>query len=162
MTDFSQSIANFTNYGTYNYQFDSEGNEIVNPSSSIFQQVYFNIPLGNFAYNNVKIPSFYDATFTEFIPTTSSVAVSSSVPQDVLNQITDITNQNTQLQSQLTSLIALTQMNTGSADQQAVENTIINLRIMLGQGSTPNDFQSVFPYLPTTVETSNPPTSSSS
>ena len=97
MTDFSQSIANFTNYGTYNYQFDSEGNEIVNPSSSIFQQVYFNIPLGNFAYNNVKIPSFYDATFTEFIPTTSSVAVSSSVrsnyPSKILYQV-DILHRN--------------------------------------------------------------------
>ena len=162
MTDFSQSIANFTNYGTYNYQFDSEGNEIVNPSSSVFQQVYLAIPLGNYVYNNAKIPSFYDPTFTEFIPVTSSNALSSSLPQDTIDQISDITNQNTQLQNELTSFIAASQMDTGSADQQSVENIITNLRIALGQGKTASDFQNVFPYLPTTVESSNAPTSSTS
>ena len=162
MTDFSQQVARFLNYGTYNYQFDNVGNEILNQSSSIFQQVYFSLPLGNFVYNNSKVLSFYDPTFTEFIPVTSSNALSSSLPQDTIDQISDITNQNTQLQNELTSFIAASQMDTGSADQQSVENIITNLRIALGQGKTASDFQNVFPYLPTTVESSNAPTSSTS
>ncbi len=52
MTDFSQQIASFTDYGIYQYQFDNVGNVILNPSSSTFQQVYFSLPFGNFTYNN--------------------------------------------------------------------------------------------------------------
>ena len=157
MTDFSEQINNFTDYGIYNYQFDSVGNEILNPSSSTFQQVYFSLPLGNFVYNNSKILSFYDPTFTEFVavPTTSSTASL----QDVTSQLTDITNQNEQLQSQLSSFIASSQENTGSADVQSVKNIITNLRIQLGQGNIESDFQDVYPYLPNTLEISNPPSS---
>ena len=60
MTDFSQQIENFKQYGTYDYVFDSVGNEVLNPSSSIFQQVYFALPLGDCNYNESKILSFYN------------------------------------------------------------------------------------------------------
>jgi hypothetical protein len=50
-------------------------------------------------------------------------------------------------------------MDSSSADMQSIENTIINLRIQLGQGSVPNDFQTVYPYLPVQLEQQNPPSS---
>lgn len=158
MADFSQQVANFTNYGTYNYIFDVVGNEILNPSSSVFQQVYFALPLGNYNYNDSKILSFYNPTFTEFVPTTATASVSASVfPQEAIDQINNITYQNVQLQSQLESLIASSEMNSGSADTQSVKNIIIGLRIQLGQGSTASDFQDTYPYLPNTIETQTAP-----
>ena len=160
MTDFSQQISNFTKNGTYNYKFDSSGNEIINSSSSIFEQVYFSLPLRNYIYNDSKITSFYDSEFTEFIPNTSSLnsSFSSSVSQDVINQITMITFQNIQLQNQLQSLIANNEVNSGSADVQSTKDIIINLRIQLKQGSVVSDFENTYPYLPIPLELKNPPT----
>ena len=161
MADFSQQVASFINYGTYNYQFDSIGNEILNQSSSIFQQVYFTLPLGNFVYNNSKVLSFYNPTFTEFVPVPSisstSTPLSASFPQAAIDQINAITYQNIQLQSQLTDVVASSSINTSSADIQSIENTIINLRIQLGQGSVLSDFQDTYPYLPIPIEQQNPP-----
>lgn len=156
MTDFSQQIANFTNNGEYNYLFDSVGNEIVNPSSSVFQQVYFALPLGNYDYNESKISSFYNSTFTEFIPTTFTSSAS-PFPQDAIDQINTITYKNTQLQNQLQDLISTSTMNSGSADAQSIEDTIINLRVQLGQGSTISDFEPTYPYLPIPLELKNVP-----
>jgi hypothetical protein len=155
MANFSQQIANFIQYGTYNYVFDSVGNEILNPSSSIFQQVYFSLPIGNFEYNSSNILKFYDPEFSTFTPTVPSSSASSSVsasyPQAAIDQINTITYQNKQLQQQLTDVIALSQMNTGSADTQNIMSTIIALRIQLGQGITTNDFQTTFPYNPVPI-----------
>ena len=159
MTNFSQEIVNFTNYGTYNYIFDDVGNQILNPSSSVFQQVYFVLPTVNYSYNNSKILSFYDPTFTEFTPNIPTTTLISTFSQEATDQINSITLQNTQLQSQLISLIANSEQNTGSANQQSIKNTIINLRIQLGQGSSTNDFQSIYPYFPNSIEMSNPPLS---
>ena len=161
MANFTLQISNFTNNGTYNYAFDNVGNEILNPSSSIFQQVYFALPLNDYYYNENKVLSFYTPTFTEFVPvatTSTSSVVSSEATNDL---IASITLQNTQLQDQLNNLIASSQINSSSAYMQAVENIIVNLRIQLGQGSTPSDFDNVFPYNPLPLEMSNPPTSSS-
>lgn len=155
---FSFQISNFTNYGTYDYKFDDVGNEILNPSSSTFQQVYFALPLSNFAYNEDKILSFYNPEFTEFIPTTPTTA--SVFPQDVTNLIASMALQNQQLQDQLNNLIVSSQVNSGSAYLQAVKNIILGLRIQLGQGSSLNDFQNTFPYAPIPLEMINPPTSS--
>ncbi len=158
MTDFSQQIADFTNNGVYDYLFDSVGNEIVNPSSSVFQQVYFSIPLGNYVYNESRISSFYNSTFTEFIPTvpTSSSSPLSAFPQDAIDQINAMTYQNVQLQNQLQNLISTSNMNSGSADAQSIQNTIIALRIQLGQGSVASDFGDTYPYLPIPLESQNP------
>jgi|ERR1017187_10632830 hypothetical protein len=158
MTNFSQQIASFTNYGVYSYQFDSVGNKILNSSSSIFQQVYFRLPIGNSNYNNSKILLFYDPTFTEFIPSTlSGLMASSSFSQAALDQIDTITYKNIQLQNQLQTLISVSEMNTGSADVQSIKNTIINLRIQSGQGRVVSDFNTVYPYSPLSIEQQNPP-----
>jgi hypothetical protein len=157
MADFSQQIANFTNYGTYNYKFDEVGNEILNPNSVVFQQVYFSLPLSTVVYNNNKIVSFYNPTFTEFVPEPPTSSAASVFPQEAIDQINAITYQNVQLQTQLDSLIATSTTDSSSADMQAVRNTIINLRTQLGQGIVDGDFQTAYPYLPLSIEEQNPP-----
>jgi hypothetical protein len=157
MTDFSQQIANFTNYGVYHYKFDEVGNEILNPHSTVFQQVYFSIPLDTVVYNNSKIMSFYDPTFTEFVPAPPTNSAASVFPQEAIDEINAITYQNVQLQSQLDSLIATSTTDSSSADMQSVRNTIINLRTQLGQGIVDGDFQTAYPYLPLSIEEQNPP-----
>ena len=157
MTDFSQQIANFTNYGTYNYKFDNVGNEILNQSSSVFQQVYFALPLSNIMYDNNKILSFYDPTFTEFVPAELTSSASTVFPQEAIDEINAITYQNLQLQGQLDSLIAGSTVDSSSAEAQSIKDTIINLRTQLGQGTFDGDFQTVYPYLPLSLEEQNPP-----
>ncbi len=157
MADFSQQIANFTTFGTYPYMFDDVGNEILNASSSTFQQVYFSLPLGNYVLDSSKILSFYDPTFTEFVPATPSSASASLFPQAASDQINNLTFQNTQLQNQLNSVIATSAMNSGSADNQSIKNIITSLRIQLGQGNVIGDFSENFPYLPLSLEQKNAP-----
>ena len=99
---------------------------------------------------------FYNPDFVEFVLVQSTVAPS-SVSQEAMDQIDAITNQNIQLQNQLEALIANSEMNSEAADIQSVKNTIINLRILLGQGNTMNDFENEYPHLPIPSELRNPP-----
>lgn len=150
MADFTIQITNFLKNGTFDYQFDSEGNVILNTSPSVFQQNYLSLPLKNINYNNGKLLSFYDPTFTEFVaPPTSSIDLTST---NVLDQINALTAQNQELQDQLDQVIALNEISDSAANRQAVQSILIALRIQLGQGLTADDFQSTFPYLPIPLE----------
>ena len=147
MADFSVQIRNFKNNGTYDYLFDSVGNEILNPSSSIFQQNYISFPTVNYDYDNLKIASFYNPTFTEFIPQQSTSSVS-TISQAIADHIDSITQQNETLQNQLDTLISRSETNSTSADIQMIKDIILTLRIQLGQGTSAIDFYTDFPYLP--------------
>lgn len=151
MANFALQISNFEKYGTFSYRFDEVGNVILNPSSSIFQQQFIDIPLRNVNYNNTKIASFYDFTFTEFTKPVSS-SVSSSLPTDVIDEINNLTIQNQQLQGRLDTLIAQSELDNSSANKQLVRDIVIALRIQLGQGSSVADFQTDFPYLPIPID----------
>lgn len=148
MADFTQQISDFERNGVYNYRFDDVGNQILNPSSSIFEENYVAFPLTNVYYNQDRILSFYNPNFTEF-STSSAVTASSPVLPDTLQQQLDETAlQNQVLQQQLTDLIQTTQADSTTADTQAVKDVIIQLRIQLGQGTQDSDFSEDFPYLP--------------
>lgn len=147
MANFALQISNFEKYGTFSYQFDEVGNVILNPSSSVFQQQYIDLPLRNVNYNNTKISSFYDIEFTEFTKPVSS-STSSSLPTDVIDQINDLTTQNAQLTDRLNNLIAQSELDNSAANIQLVRDIILALRIQLGQGSSISDFDTAFPYLP--------------
>ena len=147
MTDFSVQITNYKNYGTYIYKFDDVGNELVNPSSSIFQQVYFSLPFESVVYDNSKIESFYDPTFTEFVPQPTS-NTASVFSQEAIDQINAITYDNIQLQNQLKTLVDISEQSSNIADIQVIKDIIISLRIQLGQGTYASDFDTVFPYIP--------------
>ena len=147
MSDFSRDISNFQKYGTYTYSFDGTGNMTFNISSSNFNQVYVAFPLVNVIYNQTKVKVLYDPTFVEFVPpvaeTTSSI--------DLQSDLADAQVQNTELQSQLSDVIA--SMSITSSNQQAVQQVILELRKSLGQGRVDSDFSSDFPYTPITKPT---------
>lgn len=151
MADFSIQIANFQNYGTYNYLFDEVGNLVLNPSSSVFQQHFVSIPTVVMEYDNDKIQSFYNPQLTEFTPP-QSTGSQSTIPQDIIDQINDITQKNQVLQNQLDDLIAKSEITSAEADSQLVKDIILTLRIQLGQGTTSSDFYNEFPYLPIPID----------
>lgn len=151
MADFSVQIANFQNYGTYNYLFDEAGNVVLNPSSSVFQQHFVAVPTVDMDYDNSKIQAFYNPQLTEFTPP-QNTGSQSTLPQDIIDQINDITQKNQVLQNQLDDLIAKSEVTSVEADSQLVKDIILTLRIQLGQGTTSTDFYNEFPYLPIPID----------
>lgn len=148
MVDFEQDITNFRRQGIYNYQFDVAGNEILNPSASAYQQIFFAIPLSNANYDQTRILSYYDPTFTEFVrPVTSSVEVVVST-QELQDQLLLAQDQNQVLTAQLSELITANEQVSSPATDQLIKDTIIGLRVSLGQGKLESDFTSEFPYFP--------------
>lgn len=148
MSDFSQEISDFKNYGTYSYEFDNVGNLTFNSSSTDFHQVYLSLPLKNIVYNNSKIQTFYDVQFTEFIPQLSTTASASSSADVLQTQLQSVQQENISLKSQLDDLILQTELTSSAADQQAVQQVILELRKALGQGRVDSDFSTTFPYTP--------------
>jgi hypothetical protein len=148
MADFSRDIKNFQSYGTYNYQFDTAGNEILNPSSSVFQQVYFSFPLKDVNYNQTKVLSFYDPTFTEFVKPITSSAVPVVSNEDLNQQLSTVKLENFQLAAQLNELIAANEQSPNLANERVIKDTIIGLRIAQGEGQIIADFETTFPYFP--------------
>ena len=130
MADFSQDISNFTNLGTYQYKFDEAGNEILNPSSSIFQESYFAFPLTDLNYDNTNINSFYNTTFTEFVAPVTQSNTTDSI-ENITEQLITVTNEKNQLQTQLNEFITLSEQSSDAATQQTIKDIIIALRIQL-------------------------------
>jgi hypothetical protein len=151
MAEFIQQINDFQSYGTYNYKFDEVGNQILNPSSSVFQQNYISLPTTDYIYDESKIMSFYDVRFQEFQPAPKTGS-SMNLPQEIIDQVNQLTQQNMVLQNQLDTMVADSEYVSTSADKQVIKDIIISLRIQLGQGTTTSDFYTDFPYLPIPLE----------
>jgi hypothetical protein len=146
--DFSTEIVNFQKTGNYTYQIDGGDNLLINTGSSNFNQNYISIPLNNDNYDVIKLNSFYPIAFTEFISPILTITTSSL--EDVTTQLSQSLMDNSNLQTQLTSLTNLLQDNTSSAEVLAAQQTIISLRIANNQGTSSADFSSTFPYNPLT------------
>jgi hypothetical protein len=146
MVQFTKDISNFQKFGTYNYRLDEVGNEILNPSSSVFQENYFAFSLTNLNYDQSKILSFYNPEFTEFVK--PKVTESISRGDDVELEIQNLKTENSVLLAQLNELIAQSEMTSNVATEQLIKNIILNLRVNLGQGKIEADFNTEFPYLP--------------
>jgi hypothetical protein len=147
MADFSTDIQQFQQNGTYTYKFDDVGNLIFNSSSADFSQVYLSLPLNNVMYNNGKIEAFYTADFEEFIPTTGSAPVTSSV-DDLNSQVSTLQQENVALQTQLDDVIAQSTGEASGPNQTAIKQVILELRKAVGQGRVDSDFADTFPYTP--------------
>jgi hypothetical protein len=147
MSNFSQEISDFQHYGTYDYRFDNVGNLTFNSSSAMFNQVFLALPLLNVDYNNTKIQSFYNVQFEEFIPQVEITASLSSSADVLQTQLQTAQQENISLQSQLNDFILQSQVSS-SADVQATQQVILELRKALGQGRVDSDFSTTFPYTP--------------
>jgi hypothetical protein len=153
MVDFTQDVVNFEKNGVFNYKFDEAGNVVLTPSASIYQQFYVSIPLEDINYDDTKISSFYNTTFTEFV--NPNLNITSSVLSDVTDQLNSSISQSQQLQSRLDSLIVQSELNNSAANIQLVRDIILGLRIQMGQGFSSVDFDTVFPYIPISIDNKN-------
>ena len=147
MANFDKDIENFQRYGTYIPKFDNAGNSMFDSSSVNFNRVYIAFPLQNVVYDNAKIQTMYAVDFQEFIPQTSSVALTASV-NDLQQQLDVLQQANTTLSTQLDSVIAQNQQSGTAASTLAIQQVILQLRISLGQGRVVSDFSADFPYTP--------------
>jgi hypothetical protein len=106
-------------------------------------------PLENLLYNTDYINTFYTTEFTEFTTGTdqSEVSASSATISYLQSQLALSA---TQLQSAQDALNASLNQNLTVGELQsyvtASMNTVIALRISLGQGSVPSDFQTTYPW----------------
>lgn len=146
MSDFSQQIQNFKRYGTYEYKFDSVGNQTFNSSSSDFSQAYVSFPLQNVFYNNNKIKAFYKVQFEEFVP--QQLTSSAQETEALQEQLQVIQQENITLKTQLDGLISENDVSGSVADKMATKQVIFELRKALGQGRVESDFSDTFPYTP--------------
>ena len=145
---FETDIEQFERFGTYTYSFDKYGNIILNASASVFSQKYLSLPINNFLYNNKKIESFYETEFTEFLPQldmSASVNLETQV-QEQNESLSKLEQENAQLRDQLKSVIAEAEVDGTQAEQEAIRQVIVDLRISLKEGNTEEDFLNEFPY----------------
>ena len=149
MDAFSRQISEFQKNGMYVYEFDEGNNLTVDNSSKKFNEHYVSVPLINYSYDNGKIQSFYDLTFTEFISSITASAVSSQVS----TQIEQLTQENQDLRDRLNTVIEDSTTNSTESERLAAKQTILDLRMSLKQGVAARDFSEAFPYLPITKPT---------
>ncbi len=142
---YKKQIDNFQRYGEYTYVFDEVGNVVFNSSSGDFSQVFLGLPLQNYVYDNTKIVSFYDPTFTEFIPQTTTGITEEQI-QDMQNELEAQKIQTDELTNQLEALIAANESNPTAAEKEATKRVILELRKALGEGRVDSDFSEDFPY----------------
>jgi len=144
LNTFNTFISNFRNdVLDYEYSFDSVGNLFFTDQNVVFNQTFLKISSSNFNYDDNALSNFYDLTFSEFTeqPVSSSIDYSSLV--DSLN------DQIQSLQDQLaTAGVDANIISDLITNASSSKDIIISLRILLGQGTTTDDFSTDFPYLP--------------
>lgn len=147
LNKFGNEINDFRNGNLqYTYSFNSVGNLLFKNESSMFNEQYLKLDLTDYTLNENKISEFYDIEFKEFKtePTIPQILddniklqiqqLESEVSelQNKVNTFTDIEDQNYDIQNKLNSY----------------KDAIIELRIKNGEGRSPDDFISDFPFTP--------------
>ena len=143
-----KDIETFKNVGSFSNNIDEFGNiQLVFSSdqSTSGSLNYVKIPLKTFEYNDEKIKDANNIEFTEL----QSVQVEEKRNIDeILQQYNNVVEENKILNNTINDLISKYEDNDDKQTIEALKNTIINLRIQLGQGRLISDFKEVFPYLP--------------
>jgi hypothetical protein len=144
MENFSKEISEFEQRGIYKYKFDVGGNFQFKIPPTEFTEKYLSLLLLYYIYDESKIKSFYETEFREFIPALNDgfVENTGSVDTDLLK------SENESLKLKLETLSSQSNENMSEAEKLAVKQVILDLRILLKQGSSELDFSNTFPYLP--------------
>jgi len=137
---------------------DMYGNLNLISNSTVVSSSIVGFPLEKQLYNTDYITNYYNSTFTEFTATPSYVSPDTSSNQMVALQSqlqqtqTQLDLTNVQLNNVISQSAGLGELR---ANQTASMALAISLRIQLGQGSSPSDFSTVYPWLPLTSTTSS-------
>lgn len=144
----SDQVSEFKNYGTFTNNIDSFGNVqlVFSVAQSVEANVnYVKVPLKSFEYNDDKILDSNSADFSELIGT--EIEDKRNV-NELLQQYNTLLEENRLLNQTVNGLIEKYENNDDKSVINALKNTIIDLRIKLGQGNVPSDFSDDFPFLP--------------
>jgi hypothetical protein len=141
-------VDNFKSFGTFTNNTDSFGNLqlVYSVAQSVNGNVsYVKIPLKTFVYNEDKIVDSNTSDFTEL--QTPEIQQKRNV-NEILQQYNELLAENRILNETVNSLVEKYENNDDKQVINAQKNTILNLRIQLGQGNVPSDFSDDFPFLP--------------
>jgi hypothetical protein len=151
MASIDTHIQKFVTYGEFGYVFDESENIIINTKSNDFNKNYVSLPLRVTKYNPNVINKFNLATFTE-ISLNRSVEVAKNASDTNVtgsNQnVENVLQENERLKNKLNDIINSSEQNDLAANNLAIKQIIIDLRIRLNEGSSENDFSNDFPFLP--------------
>jgi hypothetical protein len=141
-------VATFKSFGTFTNNTDTFGNLqlVYSVAQSVNGNVnYVKVPLKTFVYNENKIVDSNSSDFTEL--QTPETQQKQNI-NEVLQQYNELLAENRILNETVNSLVEKYENNDDKQVIDAQKNTIINLRIQLGQGKVPSDFSDDFPFLP--------------
>ena len=141
-------VSAFKNFGTFTNNADSFGNLqlVYSVAQSVNANVnYVKVPLKTFVYNENKIVDSNSSDFTEL--QTPETQQKQNI-NDVLQQYNELLAENRILNQTVNELVEKYENNDDKQVIDAQKNTILNLRIQLGQGKVPSDFSDDFPFLP--------------
>jgi hypothetical protein len=141
-------VSAFKNFGTFTNNTDSFGNLqlVYSVAQSVNGNVnYVKVPLKTFVYNENKIVDSNSSDFTEL--QTPETQQNQNI-NDVLQQYNELLAENRILNQTVNELVEKYENNDDKQVIDAQKNTILNLRIQLGQGKVPSDFSDDFPFLP--------------
>lgn len=143
-------VASFKNLGTFSNNVDSFGNYqlVFSVAQSMNGNLnYVKVPLKTIVYNDDKILDSNSFDFTEL--QTLQVEEKRNTAA-VLEQYNNLLEENRILNQTVNDLIEKYENNDDKQVINAQKDTIIALRIQLGQGKVPSDFGDDFPFLPLT------------
>ena len=144
----TDEVSAFKNFGTFNNNVDSFGNYqlVFSVAQSVNGNVnYVKVPLKTFVYNENKI---VDANTTDFTELQTTQLEQKRNLDEVLTQYNNLIEENRILNQTVNDLVEKYENNDDKQVIDAQKNTIIDLRIQLGQGNVPSDFSDDFPFLP--------------
>lgn len=143
-------VDSFKNLGTFSNNVDSFGNYqlVFSVAQSMNGNLnYVKVPLKTIVYNDDKILDSNSFDFTEL--QTLQVEEKRNTAA-VLEQYNNLLEENRILNQTVNDLIEKYENNDDKQVINAQKDTIIALRIQLGQGKVPSDFGDDFPFLPLT------------
>lgn len=144
----SDQVSEFKTLGTFVNNIDSFGNLqlVFSVAQSVEANVnYVRVPLKTFEYNQDKI---IDANTTDFIELTTNEVKQQQNINELLKEYNNLLEENRLLNQTVNELVEKYENNDDKSVINALKNTIIDLRIKLGQGNVPSDFSDDFPFLP--------------
>lgn len=142
----NEDSSRFKNLGEFENNIDEFGNVNLSYNNSLNANescVRFDLNVLN--YNENKIKDTYNVEFTELVSAQSDEQQDISM---ILNEYNVTLAENRNLNEIVNQLIDKYENNNDKSVINAMKTQIIDLRIQLGQGNYPSDFQDTFPFLP--------------
>lgn len=143
-----EDVQLFKELGTFDNNLDEFGNiQLKSNGKSSANQNYILFELNDISYNEQKI---VDTNSVEFEELSTVKSEEQQDIEEILTQYNITLAENKNLNEIINGLIEKYENNNDKSVIGAMKNQIIDLRIQIGQGNYPSDFQDTFPFLPIT------------